>query len=296
MLPDKKIPLVLVDLSWVMYTNLYAMRSLCICDPQGNTKPTGHIYGAVKNIISLATQADYVLICVDSSATLRKQLLSTYKAGRKERDDYYDVHQDTRDILKLTTCFKSVWFLQTPELEADDILSSLIQQYHFRKMGIIPTIYGTDNDLLQTPAHFNVIKSSLMGVEPVDVKAYLTEKYGIKLPWLPIWYKVLHGDAGDGIPNIIPRTDLATVAAIAMDNQDHQDIDKFYAYMKTRRSSIWHKFKDLEQKIGTNYKLVCPMYRTLEELGSPLKLTTTPQEVWDLLRYYQLDSLQAYYR
>jgi hypothetical protein len=206
-----------------------------------------------------------VVLVVDSVDNERRQILSSYKADRDHHG--FSAKQVLLDVLQMATAIAGVSYVKVDGLEADDIISSYIK-YSASEYAVMPIVFANDNDIMQTDADYYIFHQFKKGAfgdpDIVDRRAYISNKYGYELNYLPVWEKVLRGDNSDGIPNICPRA-VKDVKAAVIDNKDHQDLEVFIEYI--RKSPLYKKFggEDLIDKVTINYRVVVPKYRPLSE-------------------------------
>jgi len=198
------VPIALVDLSWVLYKFRFYYKNQCRHLSDGKLLPTGHVYGTIHIIHELAKHYKAVVLCVDSHAPHRYEALPNYKAGRHAStgDPYedYKIMTDLMNTLKICVFDKNVWYIKHEGMESDDIIASWIATAG-DKWDL--HCYFNDNDILQTKGNYHWFKS--FNEPEVDRRAYIKEKYGVDLDYLPVWYKVVRGDSSDGVPASIPR-------------------------------------------------------------------------------------------
>lgn len=155
-----------------------------------------------------------MVIACDSTgrAYWRKDLFPHYKAGRKKireasKIDWttiFDVMQQIRDDLIAYFPYKVI---HIDSVEADDIIGTLIEwgqeNYTVSSLfDVVPRpilIVSSDGDFLQLQKYRNVKQYSPMQ------KKYIVAKQD---PHKQLLEKILRGDAGDGIPNVLSDDDV----------------------------------------------------------------------------------------
>jgi 5'-3' exonuclease len=291
-------PIAVVDLSWAMYTFRHSYKNMCRFAVQYGVRvmyPTGHVYGVVRVVQELANQYKAVLLAVDSPAPHRFLALSTYKSGRHQPTgnpfEDYKIMTDLLNVLKLTTFEKNVFYIKHEGYEADDLIVSLLSSSDGSKDW---SAYFNDNDILQARGEYHWF-SSFHSPE-VDRRAYIEKKYGLDLDFLPVWYKVIRGDASDKVPNIIPRFPTKKLVQLCYDLADVADLDLAAGYLASIEVSPAFKWvsdqakdkeSDLRNALFQNYNVVCPLLKPVSELS--LKRFNTPVgEIQGLLAYYDI--------
>jgi hypothetical protein len=290
-------PVAVVDLSWAMYTFRHYYKDMCRFALQGDAQvmfPIGHVYGVIKVVQELASQYKAVLLAVDSRADFRFEVLPTYKSGRHQPTgdpfEDYKVMTDLLNILKITTFERNVFFIRHEGCEADDIIASLLNDSG--EGGKDWSAYFNDNDILQVRGKYRWF-SSFHGPE-VDRKAYIEKKYGLGLDFLPVWYKVIRGDASDKVPNIIPRFPSKQLVRLCLDLANESYLDPALSYMASMKVSSAFKWVTeqagergsvLREAFKRNLLVVSPRIIPVSKLS--LKRAGAPvEEVQDLLSYY----------
>lgn len=140
-----------------------------------------------------------IILCSDNRNYWRKGLFPYYKAGRKKSRDASDldwnlIHSIMGTIkqeLKDNFPYK---VLDVEQAEADDIIGTLVPRYspHEKIM-----IISSDGDFIQLQAYDNVEQYSPL------VKKMIKSKN----PAMELKEKIIRGDRGDGIPNIMSPGD-----------------------------------------------------------------------------------------
>lgn len=278
-----------VDLSYMMYKNRFAMSLLSVpveTDNGVDMVPTGHIYGCITDIKQLSFLNDIVILAVDSVAPERRELLPEYKAGRHKETgnsfDDYNIQKDTDTILSLVcSMYSNVCFVREDGLEADDLIGSLIKHFGSKTERFFLSVYHNDADILQTKGSY-IWYRSLSDIE--DIGTYISNKFKLverTYDYLPVWYKVIRGDSSDKIPPAIRRLPSKLVEAIIMKTYDELEGDDFSKRsfdvfiscvdsVLSEHTSWWVKsgcplskntgcdtYKDLKR----NYEVVKPIYK-----------------------------------
>lgn len=259
----------IVDFSWLLHRYKNSLKDLS-CTRNGETIPTGHVYGTLKFVSELASKYSRVVLCVDSHNTKRKALFSGYKSNRhKPTGNWqfdYNVHLDVPNILAMLSIFPNVFYAEVEGYEADDLVA-----YFIRKSNNWD-FYFRDNDILQTKGAYRLMVSfsqPLVVGNEVDRKAHISEKFGIDKDWLPLLWKVVKGDAGDCIPIGLERFPSKDLSAICNQVEDDQisfaDLKalllghEYSGKWKEAIKALDDPSSDWSEKLELNYNLVKPM-------------------------------------
>ena len=132
-----------------------------------------------------------LILCCDDRKTWRKEVFPNYKASRKKSrqvsgidwQNLYDCLNQLKDELRYWFPYK---LIQIEKAEADDIIATLVGLISERTL-----ILSSDKDFIQLQG-FNVRQYSPMQKKYVDGNA----------KW-SLHEKIVRGDVGDGIPNIM---------------------------------------------------------------------------------------------
>ena len=153
------------------------------------------IRGHVKNFKSYGE----VVICCDNKTYWRREEFPYYKACRKKTRDKSDL--DWKLVFEMMSKFRQElkdYFpykvIEVDMAEADDIIGTLVPR-HAPSEKIL--ILSGDGDFLQLHSYKNVKQYS-----PMQKKFLKSEN-----PTLELKEKIIRGDSGDGIPNILSPSD-----------------------------------------------------------------------------------------
>lgn len=188
--------MVLIDLNQVLLSGLMAQIS-----GQKNAKLEESLVrhlvlnilrGHIKNF-----KAEYgeIVLCCDNRTYWRKEVFPFYKAGRKktrEKSDLdwhliFDILGNIKNELKEHFPYKVI---DVENAEADDIIGTLVPRYAPHEKILI---LSSDGDFLQLQSYDNVkqynpaLKKFIKSHNPAE----------------ELKEKIIRGDKGDGIPNII---------------------------------------------------------------------------------------------
>jgi 5'-3' exonuclease len=140
-----------------------------------------------------------VVLCCDNKKYWRKEFFPFYKAGRKktrEKSDLdwhliFDILGNLKKELKENFPYKVV---DVEGAEADDIIGTLTPLYSSNEKVLI---LSSDGDFLQLQQYKNVKQYN-----PTQKKFVKSEN-----PLLELKEKIISGDKGDGIPNVLSPAD-----------------------------------------------------------------------------------------
>lgn len=139
-----------------------------------------------------------IYICIDGKNNWRKKVFEHYKFKRKENREKSDIDYSIlfRVVDELSKELKIFPFytLKMDFLEADDWISFMCEQFENEKEVVI---ISTDKDFYQLQKCSNVIQYH--HIKNTIIK--ITE------PKKELFVKILKGDSGDGIPNILSDGD-----------------------------------------------------------------------------------------
>tara|TARA_Y100001938_G_scaffold33421_1_gene45838 strand:- start:1252 stop:2085 length:834 start_codon:yes stop_codon:yes gene_type:complete len=137
------------------------------------------------------------VICCDSPKNWRKESFPEYKANRKKRREtdstdwtslFEFLHQMIADLRE----YFPYKVMRVERAEADDIIAVLTQE----EMKNPTTIISSDKDFIQ-----------LQKYEGVQQWSPLTKSFVKGNPEESLWEKLIKGDVGDGVPNILSSDD-----------------------------------------------------------------------------------------
>lgn len=200
--------------------------------------PTGGVFGFASLAIEIIKklEPDYVAVAWDKKGTSirrRKELLPTYKAGRKTPPpDFFEQIPILRDM-----CEAFGWPLyEADDYEADDIMGTFAKLAE--KQGIETCLVSSDLDMLQLvgPHTFMyAMKKGLANIELYDPE-HFEEKYGIPVERF-VDYKALVGDSSDnitGVPGVGPKAASALLS-------EYADLEDIYAHLDDIKPAVSKK-------------------------------------------------------
>jgi hypothetical protein len=191
--------MILVDLNQVLLAGLMAQ----IANQKG--KLDEHlIRHMVLNIIrnhvkNFKEEYGEVVLCCDNRKYWRKEYFPFYKASRKKNRDksnldwhlIFDMLAKFKQELKDNFPYK---VLDVEGAEADDIIGTLAPRQSLHEKVLI---LSSDGDFLQLQNYSNVKQYN-----PSQKKYVISKK-----PILELKEKIIRGDKGDGIPNVLSSSD-----------------------------------------------------------------------------------------
>ena len=196
--------MILVDLNQVLLSGIMAQLA-----SQKNVKlEEGLIRHMVLNVIRTNVNKfrEYgeVVLCCDNRNYWRKSVFPFYKAGRKKAREKSDLdwHLIFDILSKLKTELRENFpykVIDVDGAEADDIIGTLVPR-HVMHEDIL--ILSSDGDFLQLQAYNKNAKFKVKQYNPALKKFVVSED-----PIRELKEKIIKGDKGDGIPNIISPSD-----------------------------------------------------------------------------------------
>jgi len=209
-----------------------------------------------------------VIICCDNRKYWRKEVFEFYKASRKKSREkskldwhyIFDMLTKFKDEIKQNMPYKVI---DVEGAEADDIIATLAESSNPNKEKVL--VLSSDNDFLQLQMFKNVTQYN-----PATKKFLVSES-----PIQDLKLKVIQGDKGDGIPNVLSpgdtfvsggRQKALTEANLALLlNTPHEDWSDDVAKKGFERNRQLIDFryipKELKEKIINEYKTVKPQSR-----------------------------------
>ena len=192
--------MILVDLNQVLLAGLMAQIS-----NQKNTKLDENlIRHMVLNIIrnhvkNFKTEYGEVVLCCDNRKYWRKEYFPFYKANRKKNRDKsnLDWHMIFDILAKLKVELKENFpykVIDVEGAETDDIIGTLVPRHAPHEKILI---LSSDGDFLQLQQNHNVKQYN-----PSQKKYVVSPN-----PIMDLKEKIIRGDKGDGIPNVLSSSD-----------------------------------------------------------------------------------------
>ena len=137
------------------------------------------------------------VICCDSPKNWRKESFPEYKANRKksretDSTDWTSLFEFLHQMIADLREYFPYKVMRVERAEADDIIAVLTQE----EMKNPTTIISSDKDFIQ-----------LQKYEGVQQWSPLTKSFVKGNPEESLWEKLIKGDVGDGVPNILSSDD-----------------------------------------------------------------------------------------
>ena len=170
----------------------------------------------------------HVIFCWDGGTpNFRKDLVPSYKAGRKDKKDDLDYQSFIHQVQELQEIIPSLGILQAHRIgmEADDLM------YHASRMvdGASTIVSGDADMLLAVKEGVNVLKPGKTDV--IYTNDNFQELTGV-LVWDYLAYKVWQGDGSDNIPGckgVGPKTSAKIVNGNPLSSKMEQRLRDFQA-------------------------------------------------------------------
>jgi hypothetical protein len=145
-----------------------------------------------------------LVIACDAPRSWRKQVFPYYKANRKKARESSELNwaalfeslNKVRDELEEYFPYRVI---QVERAEADDVIGSLVEQYH----GYPILIVSGDKDFVQLQQYMNVKQ-----YDPVR-KRFITHNNPAQF----VREHIIKGDMGDGVPNFLSKDDTYVTGA-----------------------------------------------------------------------------------
>lgn len=186
--------MILLDYSSVTMSSLMTR----IDDYEKDTDLLRHQIFNIIRLYNVQFRNDFgeMIICMDAANNWRRDRYSFYKANRRKSrsnsvydwDKIYSVLNSVRDEITTMSPFRCV---RNDRCEADDVIATIVE----RKQPDEPVlIISPDRDFVQLQKYPNVKQYSNIQKKWVEPK--VSPEYDLK-------EKVLKGDMGDGVPNVM---------------------------------------------------------------------------------------------
>ena len=203
--------MILVDLNQVLLSGLMAQISNGKKSMYGKTFTLDESLIRHMVLMILKThlktfRKDYgeVVLCCDNRKYWRKEFFPFYKAGRKKTREKSDL--DWHMIFDMLAKFKQELKENFPYkvvdvegAEADDIIGTLVPR-HIMSENIL--IISSDGDFPQLQMYNGRSQFTVKQYNPAQKKFIISEN-----PLMELKEKVIRGDKGDGIPNVLSASD-----------------------------------------------------------------------------------------
>lgn len=197
--------MILVDLNQVLLAGLMAQ----IANQKNVKLEESLIRHMILNIIrshlkNFRKEYGEVVLCSDNRKYWRKEFFPFYKAGRKKsrKNSDLDWHLIFDMLAKFKVELKENFpykVIDVEGAEADDIIGTLVPR-HIMNENIL--IISSDGDFLQLQMYNGRSKYTVKQYNPTQKKFLISEN-----PLDELKQKIITGDKGDGIPNILSPSD-----------------------------------------------------------------------------------------
>jgi len=246
---------ILIDLNQVVISGLQSQVRACKINVLSKDLCRHLVLNSIRSVVH-KFKRDYgeVIICCDSRKYWRKEIFPHYKVGRKkarEQSDLdwaviFEVLDEIRSDLKTVFPYKVI---EVERAEADDVIGTLVPRLSAHEAVMIVSSDGDFKQLHQYP----------------NVKQY-NQMLGIYVksdnPQAELKEKILTGDRGDGIPNILSNDDVFVLGL--------------------RQKVLSSKKKETILSEDFNNPNI-EYYRNIQRNKLLIELTNTPQDIKDAI-------------
>ena len=189
--------MILLDFSQTMIGSFMAMGKGSIVVEEDLLRHT--VLNSIRQYKHQLRHVDHggFVICCDSPKNWRKESFPEYKANRKKRretdsTDWTSLFEFLHQMIVDLREYFPYKVMRVERAEADDIIAVLTQE----EMKNPTTIISSDKDFIQ-----------LQKYEGVQQWSPLTKSFVKGNPEESLWEKLIKGDVGDGVPNILSSDD-----------------------------------------------------------------------------------------
>ena len=193
--------MILLDFSQTMIGSFMAMGKVSIVVEEDLLRHT--VLNTIRQYKQMHRHVDHggFVICCDSPKNWRKESFPEYKANRKKKretdtTDWTSLFEFLHQMIDDLREYFPYKVVKVEGAEADDIIAVLTQE----EMRNPTTIISSDKDFIQ-----------LQKYEGVQQWSPLTKDWVKGDPEASLWEKLVKGDAGDGVPNILSSDDTFMV-------------------------------------------------------------------------------------
>ena len=237
--------ILLVDFSWLFVRLFYV-----------NNTNREHIQGTIRYISMLANIFDkaYVILDGKNGSVKKKELLSTYKEGRTDKEEIYCNFKETIETLVTKD---NIVICRNNDREADEVIAAIATKFN-RTHRI--TIFSGDKDMLQLAYLPNItIANALKGGKVVKVtRDEILDKFKISKLEDVLKLRVFKGDASDKIKPPIPRfmkKHIDNVISLWVTNDLNENIFN-YIIDNIKDEKVKAKLINAKDNIFLNYELM----------------------------------------
>ncbi|MCZ6500709.1 MAG: DNA polymerase I [Gammaproteobacteria bacterium] len=272
-MPEKKKALVLVDGSSYLYRAFHALPPLTT----SKGEPTGAIHGVLNMLQKLIRdyEPEHIAVVFDAGGkTFRDEMYEEYKANRPPMPD--ELRSQIDPILEAVRAM-GLPLLQTPGVEADDVIGTLARWADQEKM---PTVISTgDKDMAQL-VNDNISLIITMTGKSLD-RDGVKEKFDV-YPEQIVDFLALTGDSSDNIPGV-PKVGPKTAAKWL---NDHKTLDEIVAHADQIKGKVGESLRANLEQLELSRKLAT--IRCDLELGQSVQdLTPGEPDIGGLRKLYQ---------
>ena len=196
-----------------------------------------------------------LVICCDSHKNWRKESFPQYKANRKKKreddsTDWKSLFEFLDEMISDLRNYFPYKVIKVESAEADDVIAVLNKE-----VSVNPTlIISSDKDFIQ-----------LQKYQGVQQWSPLTKDFVVGNPEESLWEKLIKGDAGDGVPNILSADDTFVTEG----KRQRPISKKKMEYWKNNRSE-WTE--DMKRNFYRNQEMV-----NLEHVPDSIRINITNQ-------------------
>lgn len=240
---------ILIDFSNLVWSSFYGSLKYFKYTAEDCPKDfTGHIDFFHQKLIKILQSQpcnEYIFV-LDCPPKQKFDIYSEYKKSRKRIN-----FNPKPAVFKMLDAWKST-VVYAEGFEADDAIAAYVGNH----LDTPITVATTDKDLwplleIPTVQIYNFHKDSFVTKQEL-FKAYgLTEYVQVRL------YKTLWGDAGDGVPNLIPRMQKSLMPFVV---QTDGTLNNFWTLVNKSWDELSDRCKEIllenKEKLKINYELV----------------------------------------
>ncbi len=240
--------IILLDGSAFLFRSYFATLNQNLANDDGF--PTGAIFGVINSIKMLENKypdADIIVIFDHKGSNFRHKIYPEYKINRKPADAELVMQiEPLYDIIKAM----GLPFICEPDVEADDVIASLVKQ--IKKLNIDTIIASSDKDLYRLVGgcvYQLDMKNKLLGVQEVFDKLNV-------YPEQISYFLALSGDSSDnipGVPSVGPKTASTWL-------KKYQNIANIKANCHDIKGKVGEKLRDNMALLDLSYELVTLKY------------------------------------
>jgi DNA polymerase-1 len=271
-MPDKKLPLILVDGSSYLFRAFHALPPL----ENSKGQPTGAIYGVINMLNKLVEeyQPEQIAVVFDAKGkTFRNDMYKEYKANRPPMPD--DLRSQIAPLHELVEALGYPMVI-VPGVEADDVIGTYAEHATAQK---VDTLISTgDKDLAQLVNDHVTLINTMNNV--VLDEAGVLNKFDVP-PSAIIDYLALMGDTADNIPGV-PKVGPKTAAKWL---KQYETLDNLIAHADEIKGKVGESLRDNLDQL--------PLSRELTTIKCDVELELAISDL--AMRPAQTDKLKQIY-